>query len=254
MSQIGYKRALAFIVGAMLLVIFAAGCNPMGAKQGAKSGTQATASAGGSADSEAPPPEDQEISVNLLFRGADNTENGKPSGNLNFDFVALWGEYKRIDKSLAMPPSSSQNVALDLAGAKLYVKPRVNKAPYGMYDVQMLDGSGKVAGKWSITESGKQVATSGSAQGYDCNLFLFEPEKRITAYLISKPRPGYAKGEPKWGVVFVGKGWSWVENATPPDLSKGYLFPEVDLIVLPAAYLLMAEREPKRLQAERGGA
>jgi hypothetical protein len=178
-----------------------------------------------------PPPPDQEISVNLTYAGYDKAASGK---NLNFDFKALWGTYKVTNKQISMAARAGKGEAnLDLGDAHLRIIPKIVSSTRGNYDVVITDNSGALVGRFNIAETGKQVDITQSPSKYDSELMYFHPERRLTGYSFYKA----GTRKPEFGVIFVGKGWSYVENAKKPDLSKGYLFPEVDMVVLPKAWL-----------------
>jgi len=178
------------------------------------------------------PPPDQEISVNLTYAGYSPASKG--GRNLDFDFKALWGTYKITKEQISMPARLGQSEArLDLGEARLRVIPKIVSDVRGRYDIELTDRSGALLGRFNIAESGKQVDITQRPSKYEANLVYYHPERRLTAYAIGKP----GSLHPQLGVIFVGKGWSYVENAKKPDLSKGYLFPEVDMVVLPKAWL-----------------
>jgi hypothetical protein len=224
MSRIGSNIGVVLIAIALICLAAVQSCVP-----DAKS-TATTAKA----KPEAPPPADQEISVNLLFRGAD--ESGGNNRQLQFDFYALWGEYKKIAEPVSMTVGTPEPAKLDLGTAKLQIVPKVRGGDKGMYDVTLQDLGGSTIGRWTILESGKQVTMAKRGKGYDINLVSFDPEKRVTGYLVGTTRPGYGKVDPAYGVIFVGKGWSFVEEHTEQDTTKGMSFPEVDIVVLPKAW------------------
>jgi hypothetical protein len=177
-----------------------------------------------------PPPADQEISVNLTFAGLNNTTKG----NLDFDFKALWGEYKVTSRELSMPArTGSSEAKLDLGVARLRVVPKIVSQTHGRYDVEFTDKSGALIGRFNIAKSGQQVNVTGEPTKYRADLAYYDAERRLTGYTIMKA----GTREEQLGIIFVGKGWSFVENAKKPDLSKGYIFPEMDIVVLPKAWL-----------------
>ncbi len=176
-------------------------------------------------------PPDQEISVNLVYAGLTPAARGK---NLDFDFKAFWGTYKSSVKTVSMPASAKRGEAqLDLGVAKLKVVPKIVSDMRGHYNVTLTDQSGSLIGGFNIADSGKQVSLSAQPTKYDARLVYYHAENRLTGWEIS--RKGSAT--PELGLIFVGNGWSYVENAKRPDMSKGYLFPEVDMVVLPKAWM-----------------
>jgi hypothetical protein len=199
----------------------------------------------GKQPSNTPPPADQEISVNLTFAGLNNTTKG----NLDFDFKALWGSYKVTSKELSMPArAGSSEAKLDLGVAKLRVVPKIISSTHGRYDVEFTDKSGALIGRFNIAKSGKQVEITGQPSKYRAELAYFDDERRLTGYSIMKA----GSREEQLGIIFVGKGWSFVENAKKPDLSKGYIFPEMDIVVLPKAWLDANEMKDTCKTLKRG--
>jgi hypothetical protein len=177
------------------------------------------------------PPADQEISVNLIFAGATPAAKGK---NLDFDFQAHWGTYKSDSRPVTMPSSQgSSEVKLDLGVAKAKIVPKIVSATRGNYDLTLTDKSGNLLGGFKIADSGQQVQISRQPSKYNARLLYFHDENRLTGYEIVNK----STGKPELGVIFVGKGWSYVEKSKKPDMSKGYIFPEVDMVVLPKAWL-----------------
>jgi len=178
-----------------------------------------------------PPPPDQEISVNLIYAGYKPAAKSK---NLDFDFKALWGDYKYTDKPAVMQASIGKtDASLDLGIAHLHVVPRIVSNVRGHYQLTLTDRTGALIGSFEIADSGQQVDIQQSPTKYDTQLIYFHPERRLTGYAVYKA--GTMK--PEMGVIFVGKGWSFVENSKKPDMSKGYLFPEVDMVVLPKEWM-----------------
>jgi hypothetical protein len=182
----------------------------------------------------APPPADQEISVNLNFAGK------QESGKLGFDFKALWGEYKTIEDTLTMPASGSAASSMDLGDLKVTIEPKVTGKTKGKYNITVKDQQGGLVGKYEILESGKPVTlTSGQTPGYTQQLMYFDPERRLTGFKVMKGKQAVGQAQPKdaYGIIFVGKGWSTSENFKGVDTSKGYVFPEIDIVVLPTAWI-----------------
>jgi hypothetical protein len=177
-----------------------------------------------------PPPDDQEISVNLIYAGM---APGAAGNSLDFDFKALWGNYKEIAKEANMPVHVGHTEShLDLGTAHVKVVPKIVSGVRGKYELEITDRSGSLIGRFEIADTGKQVEITSRPSKYDATLLYFEPEKRLTGYTFYKP----GTREAQLGVIFVGKGYSYVENSKRPDTSKGYIFPEVDMIVLPKAW------------------
>jgi hypothetical protein len=190
--------------------------------------------------SDGPPPPDQEISVNLTFAGMSSPSI--KNKNLGFKFKALWGTYKVTSQDISMPARTGKGEArLDLGEAHLRVIPKIVSSTRGRYDIELTDNSGALIGRFNIAESGKQVDITQQPSKYDASLVYFHPERRLTGYSITKP----GSRKPVLGVIFVGKGWSYVENAKKPDMSKGYLFPEVDMVVLPKGWMEEHDYEMK---------
>lgn len=186
-----------------------------------------------------PPPADQEISVNLTYAGLTRAGSNQ---NLGFKFKALWGTYKISSQEISMPARAGKSEAkLDLGDAHLRVIPKIVSSVRGHYDIELTDKSGALLGRFNIAESGKQVEISQNPSKYNADLVYFHPERRLTGYAITKP----GSRKPVLGVIFVGKGWSYVENAKKPDMSKGYLFPEVDIVVLPQGWMEEHDYEMK---------
>jgi hypothetical protein len=190
---------------------------------------QAAAPAAAKAGKDIPP--DQEISVNLVFAGLDKQSKAK---NLDFNFKALWGEYRTESKPLSMPASAGKSEArLNLDVAKMRVVPKVVSATHGKYEVELTDPAGSLIGRFDIKDSGKQVEMLKSPTKYRTDLVYFHPERRLTGFAVYKA----GTREAEMGLIFVGKGWAEVEKTKKLDLSKGYIFPEVDLVVLPKAWM-----------------
>jgi hypothetical protein len=222
----------------LLLVTFSAcallalaGCDLLKQGAGAPAVNQQLTTAKPAETQAVPPPEDQEISVNLIYAGL---SPGAEKKALDFDFKVLWGEYKNTSKQVSVPASAKVGKAdLDLGVAKLHVVPKIVSATKGKYEVEVKDPSGGLIGRFDIAESGKMVELKQKPSKYDARMIYFDNEKRLTGYTIYKA--GTRKQE--MGLIFVGKGWEWVESHKKPDLSKGYIFPEVDLVVLPKAWM-----------------
>lgn len=188
-----------------------------------------TAPASAKAGKDIPP--DQEISVNLVFAGVDRQSASK---NLDFTVKALWGEYKDTAKEISMPASAGKGEAsLNLDVARMRVVPKVVSATRGKYEVELTDPAGSLIGRFDIKDSGKQVEIVKPPNKYRTDLVYFHPERRLTGYAVYKA----GTREAEMGLIFVGKGWAEVEKTKKLDLSKGYIFPEVDLVVLPKAWM-----------------
>jgi hypothetical protein len=99
--------------------------------------------------------------------------------------------------------------------------------------MELTDTSGSLIGRFNIVDTGSQVSISKRPSKYDAQLMYFNPERRLTGYTIYKA----GTRKPEMGLIFVGKGWSYVEGKKHLDLSKGYAFPEVDMVVLPKAWM-----------------
>jgi hypothetical protein len=228
------------LAAAMLLVV--AGCDKLAqAKKNADQGA-VTAQAKAEADRKAaleaaapvaPPPADQEISVNLNFLGKED------GGKLGFDFKAAWGDYKTTGDSLSIPASGGGRTSMDLGIAKVTIEPKLTSKTKGKYTVDLKDPSGKLIGRYDINDSGKQVnLTSTSTPGYSQKLMYFDPERRLTGFKVMRGTETKGKRpEELFGVIFVGKGWTTSETFKGVDMSKGYVFPEVDVVVLPPAWV-----------------
>jgi hypothetical protein len=198
-------------------------------------------------------PADQEISINLICAGV-----APGSNKVDFDFRALWGEWKNTRQTMELASFQSGTSKLDLEFAKLHVSPKFVSGTKGKYTVKVQSKNGGTMGQFDITDSGKPVKlVAASTPGYTQRLVFFDQERRLSAYRIQKT--GGGRVSDAMGVLFVGQGWNSVELGKAKVQGGGPEFPKIDMVILPKEWMdtkdiTQTMRTLKRGEVVNGGA
>jgi hypothetical protein len=205
----------------MLAAVLAAGCNQP-PKESAKAPAPKEAP-------KTPPPDDQPISFNVAYNGE---EDGETS---NFDFRAVWGDWKHEQQLLDMSSKEPQPAKFETVCGTTVFTP-VFSGSKGQYRVKLSDPAGKLMGEFDVVDTAKQVKLAGkSTPGYKQSFISFDEERRVTVYQIQE-KQGPKLGR-KTGVLFIGTGWKQVDSAKKRELVGKYDFPKLDVMVLPPDWM-----------------
>jgi hypothetical protein len=173
-------------------------------------------------------PDDEPITIDIAYTEA--------AGQGSFAVHAAWGEWKTEDKQIAVQGGKAQKARIGLGWGTVELAPVFGSAAKGQYDVRITGPDGGLMCRFKIVETGKQVVLQDSpTPGYGQRLVFYEPERRVTTYRIVRLADG--RRADACGVAFLGKGWSAVEESRGPESRAAHVFPDVQVMILPQAWM-----------------
>ena len=175
--------------------------------------------------------------VKLQYTGYSDTPKGR---ELGFKLEGFWydespearGATLSNSGDFRMPAKGKGEGVLDFGYAKIKVRPSISGSS-GRYEIELDDDLGKKLATYKVLNTGGQVPCISTATGYRSDQVCYYTEKRITGFQLRKSN----QRSPLYGIAFVGKGWSFVEESKKTDTSRGYVFPNVALILVGPEWL-----------------
>jgi hypothetical protein len=174
-------------------------------------------------------PLDEPAQVDLVYGGVD-------SSGASFTLRSSWGQWHQAEETYTASRSKAGGGQVDLQWGRIEVTPQFGAGRRGAYDVKLFTNGRGLVGRFSIVDSGKQaklaqVSTPGLLQ----ELVFYDPERRVTTYRVVTA--GRNQRKEVCGIVFIGKGWSAVEETKTTNAEATFLFPETQILVLPEAWM-----------------